>query len=118
MPVQTDSSDGSGLQTAGWITITVGGAALIGGFTAFAIGKGLESDLEAACTSGMCDQAEQSDVDTYDTLKTLSTLGYVVGGLGLAGGVTMLLLARDAPENSAAVTPWIGATGAGVTGRF
>ncbi|AKT36488.1 PEGA domain-containing protein [Chondromyces crocatus] len=56
---------------------------------------------------------------------TISTVGFVVGGVGLAAGAVLLLTApkRPAPsaspsQEAATIRPWIGAGQAGVVGTF
>lgn len=107
----------------------VGGAGLVlGGVTgAMAISK--HSKLETGCPNATCGPPYQSDLESYHTLGTLSTVGFVVGGVGAATGVVLLLVKprasvsadtalRDAKRSAVRVTPFIGLGGAGVEGTF
>jgi hypothetical protein len=66
------------------------------------------------------------DLDAFRSLRTVSTIGYVVGGVGIAAGVTLLLTApesKPAAEAHAALdtprwTPYVGLGSAGVAGTF
>ena len=52
--------------------------------------------------------------------QTLAIVGYAVGGLGVAAGVTLLLLDRSSSESASKprVVPWVGYQSAGVSGTF
>jgi hypothetical protein len=66
-------------------------------------------------------QAEKvSDLDDRArTAKTLGIVGYVVGGVGVAAGVTLFILSNEKTEsNSAFVAPYVGLGGVGVRGAF
>lgn len=80
-----------------------------------------------ACGSPCLDSnPKSSEVASLDnqarSAKTLAAVGYVVGGVGVAAGVTLFVLSRhhhsaehaDAPS----VHPWVGLRSAGVTGTF
>ncbi|MCA9645894.1 MAG: hypothetical protein KC492_34625 [Myxococcales bacterium] len=69
------------------------------------------SDPRAAQIVSLDDQARSA--------QTIGTIGFVVGGLGIAGAVTLFLM-DPKPERQAqvGVTPWIGPGNAGVFGRF
>ena len=63
------------------------------------IGQGCSSD-------GICPrdrQIGQSDIDSYNTWRTLSTVGFIVGGVGMAAAATFWLT-----EPKSAKTPQIG----------
>jgi hypothetical protein len=63
-------------------------------------------------------EAKHDEVDDYNSLRPISTAGFVVGGVGVAGGLTLLLTAPKRPETEAHVSPWLGLGSAGVSGRF
>jgi hypothetical protein len=64
--------------------------------------------------AGLDDQARSA--------KTIGIVGYVVGGLGLAGGVTLFILSNKKEESSPAsagfVAPYVGLGAVGVRGAF
>ena len=117
---------GSGASTFGWVLIGVGGVGIGVGAVTGLIANGKKGDLEGACHPDIehCPESSRTDVDQYNTLRTSSTVGFVVGGVGLAGGALLLLTAREKASSpggggrSARVTPWVGPGSAGVWGRF
>ena len=82
-------------------------------------------DLYAAC-GATCPASDPraAEIQTLDSdagsLKTKAIIGFIVGGVGLAGGATLFFLSAkdDAKAQSAAITPWIGVQSVGVTGSF
>ena len=111
------TSAGSSRKTAGYI---VGGIGVVGIGVGALTGLVALSDrnkLEKACTNGKCPPAQQSNVNAYNTMGTLSTVGFVVGGLALAGGVVLIVTAPKDPK-AAFVSPYLAPGEAGLTGRF
>lgn len=78
------------------------------------------SDPRAAQIASLDDDARGA--------QTLGTIGFVAGGLGIAGAVVLFLLEPSSQEQAkrrpgpapsrAAITPWIGPATAGLSGRF
>jgi hypothetical protein len=87
---QPDSGGGISRTTMGIIALGVGGAGLaLGGVTgALALSK--HSDLEDRCRGSICPPSFQGEVDSYHTLGTLSTIGFIVGGAGVAAGAILI----------------------------
>lgn len=64
--------------------------------------------------------------DAARSAQTLGTIGFVVGGLGVAGAVVMFLLEPSRSEHAsqrshrskATLTPWLGPAAAGLSGQF
>jgi tetratricopeptide (TPR) repeat protein len=132
----TDSSSsspperrGKTQETLGWVSLGVGAAGVAVGV----ITGGIAADKHAGFTDPPCDNnlrtcpAEfQDDIDTYNTLRPVSSVGFIVGGVGLATGAVLLLTlprggARYSTSTSASgitVTPWIGPGSAGLRGSF
>jgi hypothetical protein len=109
--------------TLPWIALGVGGAGLIGGGVAGLIALNKKSSLDDGnCWEGNCGTWAQDDVDTYNQMRILTTVGLVVGGVGIATGVTLLLTAPKSPEQpppaTARVEPWVGLGSAGMRGVF
>ena len=80
--------------------------------------------LEAQC-GNICDadSAEAKNVADLDdkarSAKTLGIVGYVVGGLGVATGVTLFILSSKKDDAKAAfVAPYVGFGAAGLRGAF
>jgi hypothetical protein len=59
--------------------------------------------------------------DSARSAKTIAIVSYVVGGVGVATGVTLLVLGKkhkDEAPASATISPWLGLGSAGVNGTF
>lgn len=65
---------------------------------------GAKSDLDSACTNDVCPPDEQDRLDSAKTKGTISTIGFAVGGVGLALG-TILLVASSSSEEGSASAP-------------
>jgi hypothetical protein len=84
------------------------------------------SDADAICTleGGVCPAARQPEVEALESdaasADTASAVGFAVGGVGVAAGVTMLILGalQDSSPESAWVMPYVGPYSGGVCGRF
>ena len=57
-------------------------------------------DLNSQCKNRNCNGEHTPEVNTYNTMRTLSTVGFIVGGVATAAGVTLLLTTPK--ENSSA----------------
>jgi hypothetical protein len=104
-----------------FVALGVGVVGLAVGAVSGALVASKTSSLDGECVDKACPASRQSDIDSASTLATVSTVGFVVGGAGIATGVVLLLLGRPAPSAQTArphVIPVIGATGLGLDGRF
>jgi hypothetical protein len=115
--------DGAAMTTAGWVAVGVGGLGLTLGIVTGAMVLSREADLEARCPDRQCPPEAHDDAEVFDALRTTSTIGFVIGGVGLATGVTLLLLAPgddEAAEASeeARLEPFVGIGALGVRGVF
>ncbi len=90
-------------------------------------GLSLRSDSDDkfdACNPSGCSDSQIEEIDRLgdDSASSLSwsAVGYTVGGLGIAAGVTLLLLdSDDEPQaNEPELRPWVGAGTVGVRGSF
>lgn len=119
-----------GLRIGSYVALGVGVVG-VGLGTYFLIdSKGKRSDADdafAGCeASGGCAPDDPAAIrtaeldDDADSAKTRAIIGYVVGGVGLAAGVTLFFLSAE-PEPSPSglsVRPYLGLGEAGLTGRF
>lgn len=102
---------------AGAIGITVGAI-----FGALALGK--KGELEDACgpSRTSCPATSQGDLDSGKTFGTVSTVGFLVGGVGVAAGAVMLITGwpkiPSARRGSVKVEPRIGLGGLALGGSF
>jgi hypothetical protein len=75
------------------VAFGVGGAGLAFGAVTGGLALGEDGTLEDVCpTPSSCPAEEQGRIDRAETLAALSTVGFVVGGAGLAAGVVLLAL--------------------------
>jgi hypothetical protein len=126
----------SGLRIASYAAFGVGVVGLAGGtiFSLSAKSKADEAKDLCGGTPSACpldaDSAEANKVTQLNNdsgkAKTLGIVGFGVGGVGIAAGITLFILSnssgskeqvarhRSAPK----ITPWIGYNSAGVVGQF
>jgi hypothetical protein len=99
----------------------VGGAALAAGAITGLMSIQKTSTVKAACNGNECPTSSASDLDSARSAATISTIAFVTGGVGLAVGVSALLIGdkpSTEPTTTAKVTPWIGPGSAGLSGTF
>jgi hypothetical protein len=120
----TTGPSGSIMKPVGIGALALGGVGLIVGGVTGGIALGKHSDLKTACPNGSCDTtASQSTLSSYNTMGTLSTVGFIVGGVGVASGIVLLVLAPKSdskPASTASPTfrPYVGFGTAGAVGTF
>lgn len=127
-PGGDDRRGGGSNKTLAYAAFGVGGVGLVLGTITGLVAIGKKSDLNSMCTDGRCPPSAQDTVDSYNTMGTLSTVGFIVGGVGIAAGAVLWLTAPKstgalAPTTKTAksdrwITPYVGPGSAGVTGRF
>lgn len=128
-PPPSTHGGGSPNRTYALVAFGVGGAGLIVGAVTGFIAMGKHSDLEGKCPDGKCPADAQGDVDSYKSMGTISTVGFIVGGIGVAAGAVLWFTAPKEAAAKAAnfatvktkgvtMTPYVGGTEAGITGRF
>jgi hypothetical protein len=109
-----------------WVAFGVGGAGLVTGAITGAIAMGKHSDLAKVCTDKMCPPSESGSLNSYHSVATISTVGFIVGGVGVAAGVVLLvtqpktesMAPAGAPSTTLRVIPTIGLGSIGVLGQF
>ncbi len=130
---------GSTQRILSYVAFGVGGGFTILGIAAYASGLGTVSEMKVFCderqnTPDRCTpNKEETDEpvgplgyktlrDSVETKYALTVTGFVVGGVGLATGLVLLLTAPKAPKPGspakASIEPWVGLGGAGVRGTF
>lgn len=135
------SGGGNGLRTGAYVGFGVGAVGLVLG-TVFVL-KSASNRKSAddatvtleqigSTTGGPCSIAGgtcRGDIDAAHSVadfddkarsaKTIGIVGYVVGGLGVATGVTLFVLSSKHSDSKAAfVAPYVGLGGAGMRGAF
>lgn len=115
-PLDAGTARGSPQHALGYVGLGVGGVGIVVGAVSGLVALGKKGKLEDdGCVDGHCFPSQQSDVDAYNSTLTVSTVGFIVGGVGLAAGVSLLLAAPRAREN---VALSIGPGSVAVRGRF
>jgi hypothetical protein len=131
-PVAAPASSGGGGARAAlpWVAFGIGGAGLVVGAVTGFIAMGKHSDLATKCPGGTCDSTQypgiSGDVDSYHTVATISTVGFIVGGVGVAAGVVLLLTQpktesvppAQPPQAGLRVVPVVGLGSIGAAGQF
>lgn len=119
-PKLAPSEHGTLQRTAGWVAVGIGGAGLVVGTVTGILVLSKKSQLEDSgdCPDHKCTLGTQHDtVTSYNALRTVSAASFVIGTIGAATGVSLLL---TAPKRSMepSITAWLGPAAAGVRGRF
>lgn len=112
------SDDALPYRAAGWAAIALGGAGLS---LASIMGVMLladEEDLLARCPNRQCPESAHVDARSFETKRILTTTGFIVGGVGLAAGVTLLLLAPSSGGEKATLRPLLSPGMVGLEGTF
>jgi hypothetical protein len=80
------------IPTPAYAAFGIGAAFIVVGITAGIEGDEKHSTLAAECMpNGSCPSSAQSDIDGFHSQRSISTIGYVIGGLGVASGAAMCL---------------------------
>lgn len=119
-PVVPSPEPPSPWSTMAIASFAVGGAGLVAGAITGGLAMAETEALEDRCGGTRCPLGEVSAHDRIEALAHASNATFVVGGLGVAAGVTALVLelTRDEGADAARVTPLVGPMGAGVRVRF
>lgn len=104
-----------------FVAFGVGAVGLgVGAVTGLIVGS-KSSDLEKNCRSdGGCPSSQDSTLSSANTMATISTIGFIVGGVGVASGVVLLLTQGTTTTASRrpGVQPLLGLGYAGLDGTF
>jgi hypothetical protein len=128
-PPPTAPSSGKSInKTLGYAALGVGAAGVVVGGIFGVLAISAHSSIGNSCTNGTCPPSESDDISSYHTKGTISTIGFIVGGVGLAAGAVLILTAPKAHADADArigkstsptfISPYIGPASAGVVGRF
>lgn len=97
------------------------GVGLVGigvGATFGVLASGKKSDLDGSCNADKrCPPDQEGTLNSAKTFSTVSTIGFIVGGIGIATG-TVLLVTSSGGSKTGSVSPFVGLGNAGVTGTF
>jgi hypothetical protein len=119
---ETPPAKGSSRKMLGFVGLGIGVIGVGLGAVTGILALGKHGTLNDECPNG-CPSSAQSDIDGYHTMGLISTIGFIAGGVGLAGGAVLILTAPkdQAPPPAAArvtVRPVLGPGTAGLAGSF
>jgi hypothetical protein len=130
-PASDSGAGGNGMRIGSYVGFGVGAVGLALGtvFVLKSSSKRKDADTAATALEAQCgnlcdaDSAAAKNVADLDdqarSAKTLGIVGYVVGGLGVATGVTLFVLSSKKQQPQAAfVAPYVGLGAVGVRGAF
>jgi hypothetical protein len=113
------SARGTGMPTFALVALGVGAAGWVVGIAAGIAGDSKHAALEGECqANGDCPPTAQPDIDGFHSLKTASTVGYIVGFVAIAGGVSPLADGTSWPRAGHVGAPLGGAARGGADGHF
>jgi hypothetical protein len=115
---QPPADAGSTQRTVGWFALGVGAIGVTAGSVSGLMAVLKKNKLSDECPDDVCAPSAHDDADTVNALRGVSTVGFVVGGVGLAAAATLLLTAPSEQTAAATVRPWFGVGSAGLVGTF
>jgi len=125
-PVSANASDSGhasgGSSTLGWIAVGTGGLALVGSALTAVMRQDSIKTIDEACPNHQ--NCSRTLEDSQNKARTFGSLAVALGAGGGALFVTgIVLVLTSGPSSStaatgAAVTPWVGSSGAGVLGAM
>jgi hypothetical protein len=101
--------------TLGFVTLGVGITGLVVGGVTGAIVLAKHASLSDSCPGGRCSPDQAGAVSTYRTFADVSTVATIVGVVGAAAGLTILL---TSPKPATQVGIYASPSSAGLAGRF
>jgi len=111
-----------GSRAPAYVAFATGGAGVIAGAITGILSLSKVHDLREACPANRCPPSEQGEIHSAQLFGTTSTIGFAVGGVGVAAGTLLLFVhpfgGQAAESTRGSIAPWIGPGSAGVTGRF
>ncbi len=117
-PPPQDTGRGNGMRIAGLTVAGVGVAGIAVGAIFGGLAIGQKNSAAPNCTADLshCNQTGKSAIDDAMTLATVSTIAFIAGGVLVATGITVFILAPSSKEK--AVSLFIGPRGVFLGGAF
>jgi hypothetical protein len=120
LPPSPPSESANMQRVLAYASLGVGGAGLAVGSIFGFMAMSKHNNLEQTCFNKVCPPSSQGDIDAARSRATVSTVGFIVAGVGVAAGATLLLW-PDAAQIKTGQTrfqPWIGVGSVGLNGAF
>lgn len=121
-PKPAPEDRGASMEIPTYVAFGVGGAGLAVGAVTGVLALRKRSDLNSVCSGNVCPSTAQSDLDSYHKLGLISGIGF---GVGIAGGVTGLVLLLTGEQSDASdegieagIRPYVEPGGVGLQGAF
>jgi hypothetical protein len=105
----------------GIVALGVGGAGIVLGSVTGVLAIRKHDELDAQCDTNtrLCQANANDALASFHTFSTVSTVGFIVGGAAVAGGVVLLVTApRAKPPAEVSIAPRLGVGYIGVEGTF
>jgi len=116
LPREDEDESGSGLRTGGYVAMGVGIVAVIAGAVTRGLAFGQKATMDDHCNANkFCDQTGLDAISKIDTFQTLSTAAFIVGGVGIVGGTSLLVAGSKRSGSQARVQPMVLPGGAGLS---
>lgn len=111
-PPPPPAKDGSGMRVAGYVATGLGVVGLAVGTVTGVSALGKRSDAEAKCVSypSNCSADATGANDDAKKLATVSTVSLIAGGVLVAGGIVLIVIAPRAADKSAALAQLLSGT--------
>jgi len=116
-PPDLDAKHSNNARTWGWASVGVGATGLVLGATAGIVLAAKHGSISSDCPLHQCQQAQWSEADTFNKLRYVSAIGFIVGSIGTAAGIT-LLATNPEQESKPSIGLWLAPTSAGAEGTF
>ncbi len=113
--------DGSGSNTLAWVAYGAGAAGLVTGVVGLLVAGSATDKLNdrALCDDdNECRPEAQQYIDQQELYSTISLVGFIVGGVGLATGTTLMLLPGEEESDPAQLEAYVGPGSLGLKGSF
>ena len=117
IPLDSDAKHSNSARTWGWIGVGVGTTGLALGATTGIVLAAKHGSITSDCPNNKCERTFWSDADTFNTLRYVSAIGFIVGGIGTAAGIT-LLATNPKQETKPRVGLWLTPSSVGAKGTF
>jgi tetratricopeptide (TPR) repeat protein len=110
------------VRTAGYVSLGVGAASLLGFAVTGALALADENKLQDRCPDEMCSEMYRSTVQRYNTMRTVATVTLIAGGALTVLGGTLLIAGPSAQPSERAgkksIEPVLGLGVVGVKGTL